>query len=509
VSAEPTSTTLPSRLPGSDLGVVGATAVVALAAAAGVATERGFGYTDQALIFVAAVVYIALRARTSVTLYAVALCFLAYNFFFLEPRYTFYIHAGKGIATIVLFLLLALAVSRLANRLNEQLLARQAAHARSAALQELSARLATAVDRAAVLAAAEAGFARELEAGVTLLLGDADGHLVAAGTRQAVDPVLRAAAYACLARPQEPGSAVDLGGGRRCLPLTAGERVLGVACLSRSGGWNAEGTALAAAMTQIVAASLARVELAGQLTDTRVVAEAERLRAALLSSVSHDLRSPLATIIGSAENLMLFDADLAVEDRRQLAGDIVQQGRRLDRYIQNLLDLTRLGSAPGRIVGEWIGIDDLLGAVLPRLWQVHRKRRIELALPDPAPALRVQPDLFEQALFNLIDNALKFDPGDEPLTLRLGRDGDDWCLDLRDHGPGIAPADRLRVFDPFFRAEQGDRAVGGSGLGLAISAAIVRAHGGRIEALAPPSGPGAVLRVRLPYEAEPAVEWTE
>ncbi len=509
MSADPTPSKLLSRSPGAELGPLGASLVVVLAVVAGIATERGFGYADQALIFVAAVVYVALRARTAVTLYAVALCFLSYNFFFLEPRYTFYIDAGKGIATVGLFLLLALAVSRLANRLTEQLQERQSAHARSAALQELSARLATAVDRAAVLAAAENGFERELAATATLLLRDADERLVAAGTRDAVDPVLRAAAYACLACPPDDGFAVDLGGGRRCVLLTAGERALGVVCLDRSAGWTTAATALATAMAQIVAASLARVELAGQLADTRVVAEAERLRAALLSSVSHDLRSPLATIIGSAENLTLFDADLDREDRRQLAGDIVQQGRRLDRYIQNLLDLTRLGSAPGRIVGEWIGIDDLLGAVLPRLWQVHHKRRIEIGLPDPVPALRVQPDLFEQALFNLVDNALKFDPGEHPLAVNVGRDGDDWAIDVRDRGPGIAPADRLRVFDPFFRAEQGDRVVGGNGLGLAISAAIVRAHGGRIEALAPPEGPGAVLRIRLPFEAEPTVEWTE
>lgn len=498
-----------SRVPGPEFGVFGASIVVALAVLAGVLTERGFGYGDQALIFVAAVVYVALGARTGVTLYTVALCFLAYNFFFLEPRYTLYIHAGKGIATVGLFLLLALAVSRLANRLNEQLHERQAAHARSVALQELSARLAIAVDRAAVLTTAEAGFQRELAATATLLLRDVDERLTAVGANAAIDPVLRAAAYACLARPAEEGLAVDLGGGRHCLPMTAGERALGVACLDRAGGWNAEATALATAMVQIVAASLARVELAGQLADTRVVAEAERLRAALLSSVSHDLRSPLATIIGSAENLTLFDADLDAADRRQLADDIVQQGRRLDRYIQNLLDLTRLGSAPGRVVGEWVGIDDLLGAVLPRLWQVHHKRPIEIALPEPAPALKVQADLFEQALFNLIDNALKFDPGAQPLGLTLARDGDDWCLDVRDHGPGIEPADRLRVFDPFFRAEQGDRVIGGNGLGLAISAAIVRAHGGRIEALAPSSGAGAVLRIRLPFESEPAVEWSE
>jgi len=259
---------------------------------------------------------------------------------------------------------------------------------------------------------------------------------------------------------------------------------------------------LAQAMAQIVAQALARTRLATQLESARVLGESERLRSALLSSVSHDLRSPLSTIIGSAESLRLYAERLSDEDKATLAGDILDEGLRLDRYIQNLLDMTRLG-AETRLSREWLGLDEICGTLLPRLRRSHPGLLVDLALGSPPPLLHVNPALIEQALFNLLDNAAKFSPPATPLRVEAAREPDHWRIDVVDRGPGIPAAERERVFDMFHSVAHGD-ADEGTGLGLAISQGILAAHGGSIAALPGEAGVGTIMRLSLPLAEPPA-----
>lgn len=489
-----------------------ATAATALAVLTGNAAERLLAFSDQSLIFITAVLFVSVRTRMAVAMYSATLCFLAYNFFFIHPRYSLYISAGRGVATVAVFLVAALFCGRLANRLRSQVLMLRAANARTLALQDLSQRLAIAVDEGEVSRQAVAALHAALGADTALLLLDeASGRLVPTLLQPSdlvLDPVTRTAAQACLDRaPADPHArALRLDSGWWHFRLSAGERSLGSICLRFSdlaAALPGEQQGLAQAMTQIVAQALARTRLAQQLETARVRGETERLRAALLSSVSHDLRTPLSTIIGSAESLSVYRDQLSEADRLTLARDILGEGQRLDRYIQNLLDMTRLGHGGLAIAREWVGLDEICGAVLARLRRQYPDLAVNLQLPEPPPLLWVHPGLIEQALFNLLDNAARFSPPGAPVNWSASQVDGDWQIDVGDQGPGIPAAERLLVFDMFHSAERGDRGPAGTGLGLTICQGIVAAHGGSVEALSGTGGVGTVMRVRLPAIEQP------
>jgi two-component system sensor histidine kinase KdpD len=493
---------------GPELGLATAAAAAAVLVAMG--AERLFGYRDPSLVFITAVLVVSVRTRMSVAMYAAVLCFLAYNFFFIQPLYTFYIADASGLATVLMFLAAALLCGRLANRLRRQVIDLRRANARTRALQKLSEALAGAGDEPAVASAATRALADAMHAEAVLAavdessgrLGPALGH----DEHLEIDRVTRLAAEACLesATARDPSAATRLDFGWWCYPLWAGDRALGALFLRFPEPLSTSPPAqasLAQAMAQSVAQALARARLSTQLESAHVRAETERLRSALLSSVSHDLRSPLSTIIGSAESLKLYSGRLSEEDKATLAGDILGEGLRLDRYIQNLLDMTRLGTDT-RMKREWLGLDEICGTLLPRLRRSHPDLRVDLALGSPPPLLHVNPALLEQALFNLLDNAAKFSPPSAPLRVEAAREPDHWRIDVVDRGPGIPLGERERVFDLFHSVAHGDSDNTGAGLGLAISQGILAAHGGSIAALPGEEGVGTIMRLSLPL-AEP------
>jgi two-component system sensor histidine kinase KdpD len=495
---------------GPELGWATAAAAVAVLAAMG--SERLFGYRDPSLLFITAVLVVSVRTRMSVAIYAAALCFLAYNFFFIHPLYTLYISRASDVATVLIFLAAALLCGRLANRLRSQVLDLRRANARTRALQKLSEGLAAAGDEAAVAEVATRAVTAAMAAEAVMAaldqrthrLGPALGH----DEHLDIDHVTRITAEACLesATARDPAAATRLDFGWWCHPLWAGDRALGALFLRFAEPLSTIAPAqasLAQAMAQIVAQALARARLSHQLEAAHVLAESERLRSALLSSVSHDLRSPLSTIIGSAESLKLYSERLSEEDKGILAGDILGEGLRLDRYIQNLLDMTRLGT-DARLKREWLGLDEICGTLLPRLRRSHPDLRVDLALGTPPPLLHVNPALIEQALFNLLDNAAKFSPPYAPLRVEAARQPDHWRIDVVDRGPGIPSSERERVFDMFHSVAHGDDGEGGTGLGLAISQGILAAHGGSIAALPGDEGVGTIMRLSLPLAEPPA-----
>ncbi|HWU70277.1 MAG TPA: ATP-binding protein, partial [Pseudoxanthomonas sp.] len=234
------------------------------------------------------------------------------------------------------------------------------------------------------------------------------------------------------------------------------------------------------------------------LEQARVGNETERLRSALLSSVSHDLRSPLAAMVGSAGSLANYSDAMSAEDRKSLLDTILLEGDRLDRYIQNLLDMTRLGHTGLSLNRDWIGVDELIGSATGRLrrYQPDVVLRVELA-PD-LPPIWVHPALVEQALFNVLENAAKFSPPGKAIEVAARLAEGSLQVDVRDHGPGIPEEERKRIFDMFYSVERGDRGRHGTGLGLTIAQGMVGAHGGSVEALPAPDGQGTLVRITLP-----------
>lgn len=473
---------------GYGLAIAGCAAGVVLAALA----ERWLGLGDLSPIFMLTVLLVASRTRMGPAVLTAVLCFLAYNFFFIAPRFTFYISARDGVATVIAFLAAALVAARLAARLAMQIGALRTAAGFASARQALAQRLAVAVSEEDATAAMREVFRERLGADVTVLRSDVSS---AAVMEDAGD-----------------GSHPASGDGRKVwwLPLRSPAGALGTIGLGFPpdvDALDAGRRALAHSMVDDFAQALVRARLAAELQSQRVAAETERLRNALLSSVSHDLRSPLAAIIGSASSLEHYGERMNDADRRQLLGTIRSEGERLDRYIQNLLDMTRLGHGGLTLQRDWIGVDELVGAAVGRIRTFLPHARIVLE-PRPGIApLWVHPAMLEQALFNVIENAVKFSPPDAPVRVAFHEDDRDAgrtvVFEVDDRGPGIPDADRSRIFDMFYTVGRGDRGRNGTGLGLSIAQGMVGAHGGRVEACAGPDGCGTRIRIELP-RLEPA-----
>jgi two-component system sensor histidine kinase KdpD len=483
------------------LAVVGSLLAVLAAAA----MNRWVGLDDLSLVFMLAVLVVAARTRTGPAVLTALLCFLAYNFFFIEPRYTLYISARHGVATVVLFLAAALLAGRMASLLAMRVRALRVANRAALARQELGQRLAVAADEDAVVQAANEVFRDSLDAHAWIRLGERGLH---AGD---IDPpaasVLRRIEGLAHARQVETIEEH----GWWFLPLPSPQGPLGViglklpAHLQRLDDGQRQ---LARAMADDVAQALLRARLVADLQSERVANETERLRNALLSSVSHDLRTPLAAIIGAAGSLDSYGDAMGAEDRHALLDTVRSEGERLDRYIQNLLDMTRLGHGTLALQRDWIGVDELIGSAVGRLRRYQPDARFDVAVEPALDPLWVHPALVEQALFNVIENAAWFSPPGEAVAIDARRDGDCVRIEVRDRGPGIPEAERARIFDMFYSVSRsddrgGDRGRNGTGLGLAICRGMIGAHGGEVEALPGADGRGTTLRITIPYHAPP------
>ena len=463
--------------------------------------ERWLGLRDLSMVFIVAVVLVAARTGMTAAVIAATLCFASYDFFFIEPRYTFYISARQGVATVVLFLVAALVAGRLASRLRAQVLGLRAANIHATALQTLSQSLAGAADLGEVVGAGTRALRRALGADALIELADA----APAGVE--LDGKDRAAADWARKHAQPAGRYTDTMAASHWwfLPLrnAGGEAgVLGLRFDAVQVRLGAEQRRLAEAMAEDIAQAIERVRLVADLQDARVSGETERLRSALLSSVSHDLRSPLAAIIGAASSLDHYADAMSGDDRHALLETVRIEGERLDRYIQNLLDMTRLGHGSLALNRDWIGVDELVGSAVARLQRYEPNARFAIAIEDGIGPIRVHPALIEQALFNVIENAAKFSPPGEPIAIEA-RQWDDGALriDVRDRGPGIPEDERKRIFDMFYSVERGDRGRHGTGLGLAIVRGMIGAHGGSVEALPGVDGRGTTIRITLPRAA--------
>jgi two-component system sensor histidine kinase KdpD len=227
-------------------------------------------------------------------------------------------------------------------------------------------------------------------------------------------------------------------------------------------------------------------------------AETERLRAALLTSISHDLRTPLASILGAVSSLRDFSERYDARQRDELLATLQEEAERLNRFVGNLLDMTRLESGAIELHAELFDITEVVGATLHRAADVLARHHVQLDLAPDLPMLRVDALLLEQVLFNLLDNAAKYAPPGSRIDFSAHCDGDAVSMSIRDEGPGIPRAELERVFDKFYRVQAQDRRRAGTGLGLAICRGFIAAQGGRIAAANRTDRSGAILTIRLP-----------
>ena len=461
--------------------------------------ERWVGLEDLSMVFIVAVVVVAARTRMTAAVATAALCFLAYNYLFIAPRFTFLISARQGVTTVFLFLVAALVAGRLAAKLRMQVVALRAANTHATALQALGRQLASAADLGQVVTAGRSALQAALGVPAWVRIGER----TALSEGATLSPTDQGAADWAQGHGQASGRYTDTLAGSPWwfLPLRNDRDTLGVVGLRFDPGDTRlafEQRRLAEAMADDIGQAALRTRLVEDLENARLSGETERLRSALLSSVSHDLRSPLSSMIGSASSLANYSDAMSVEDRNSLLDTIQMEGERLDRYIQNLLDMTRLGHTGLTLHRDWIGVDELVGSATGRLLRYQPGVKLQISIAPGLKPLWVHPALVEQALFNVLENAAKFSPAGENIDIDARLVEGKLRIDVRDRGPGIPEGERARIFDMFYSVERGDRGRQGTGLGLAICQGMVGAHGGSVQALPGPDGRGTVIRITLP-----------
>jgi len=452
-------------------------------------------HANLSLLFMTAVLLVAARYGLGLALYASILSFLIFNFFFTPPFLTFAVTEEGDVATLVFFLVIASLTGHLAARMRDEIASRKAALERISLLEGFSRQLAGAASVADVLRMTASRISEVT--GVTafaVLPGVGPGHApvqAVSGSDHApqLDAIRRAAAHEMhidgwtiipletyRGRPVYVGVAADA--------LDAGRRTL------------------TEALTDQATVALDRALLVNDLAQQRLASERDQLRAALLSSVSHDLRTPLASIIGSASSLVELDRSLSPENRTALLESVLQDAERLDRHIQNMLDMARLGQGEMKLRPDWVDLRDIVGSATRRLRALLDGKTVRVDVAPEAELVHVHGDLVEQAVVNALDNAIRYSPEDGMIKVRGYRDGDWVQIDVSDQGPGIPKADRERVFDAFYRVGSGDSKTG-TGLGLSICRGMIRAHGGDVTAHAASDGTGCLIRMRLPWSPSP------
>ena len=485
-----------------------AAGAVAAASAVAAVIDRLFPVASLSLVYMTAVIAVAARRGMGPALAAAALGFLAYNYFFTEPRFTFEVYQRGEVLTLLLFVAASVLTGNLAARLRARVLAGRAQVERAEMLYGFARRVAAAATREDLAWGTVGHVARVLEGEAALLvpgeaLGLAGGlDILAAWPPEDSLPVrdLTAATWAW-ERGEPAGRGTDTLPTARWtfVPVRSGERTLAVLGAARGeGGLGPTDLQLLHLLSDQVGLALERERLARDLEGARLASETERLRAALLNSVSHDLRTPLVSIIGAAGTLA--DAPGLPDDARATLLDTIrEEGERMDRYVQNLLDMTRLGHGALRPRLAPVDAADLVGAARTRLGRVLHGHPLVVDLAPGLPPLMADHVLTEQVLVNLLDNAAKYAPPGTSVRIEGRASEDRVALAVSDEGPGIPEAERERVFDVFHRVEQGDRRPPGTGLGLAIARGLLEAQGGAIRAeAARPDGTGARLVVTLP-----------
>ena len=482
-----------------------------LASVVALGLSRVLELPNISLIMLAAVLIVAVRSSFGPAMACAGLSFLAYNFLFIPPTLTLTIDRQQDVLTLLFFLLMAGLTGNLASRQRRQLQALRETQRETSALLELSRKLTAATDRQAVLAAAMQQLALWQDVDIGLQSRSQDGvWKVEAGAQRLLTDQERAAADWSWQHDQPAGLGTGtLPDGRWWwLPLSGEEGPLLLLGVSPKDGRSlpAERQRLLTALGQPLAQALERAQLAEDLEAARLHGQTEELRSALLASVSHDLRTPLTAMRGSIDSLLALGEQIPLSDRRELLEGTRDEAERLDRYIQNLLDMTRLGHGGLKLARDWVAPADIVASATQRLRPVLSSLQLDIQAPPQLPLLYVHAALIEQALVNVLENAARFSPSQGRLRVAIEADTEELRFSVSDQGPGIPEHERSKIFDMFYTAARGDRGGQGTGLGLAICQGMLGAHGGRVTVGEGLDGLGTSLTLHLPLHTQPQME---
>lgn len=471
-----------------------------------------FAAANLIMMYLIAVIVIAIRFGRGPSAMASIVSVAAFDFFFVPPYLSFAVSDIQYLLTFGVMLVVALVIGNLAVRLHQQAELARYRERRTGVLYTMSRDLAT-HRGTGLLAQLAAKHLREVfDAQVAIFLADVDKRVQLQRGELLffeLDPKEAGVAQWAFDHSERAGLGTDTlpGASALYLPLVGSSGAIGVVAVRpKDPGLllDPEQLHLLESLVNQVALAIERTRLSEEAQHAHVRAETERMRNAILSSVSHDLRTPLATITGAASSLAEEQRELDPAARRELSRSIYREADRLDRLLKNLLDMMRLEAGAIQLSKEWHSLDEVVGAALARLEGRLREHTVNTAFPADLPLVLVDGVLLEQVVINLVENAVKYAPSGGPIDLSASASDRDVIVEVADRGPGIPVGDESRIFDKFYRGSLARE--GGVGLGLTICRGIVEAHGGRIWA-ENRSGGGALFRFSIPLpDQQPSLE---
>jgi two-component system sensor histidine kinase KdpD len=451
---------------------------------------------DEAMIYLLGIVLIALRFDVKVSLFAAVVSVLSYDFFFIPPVFAFALSDAKRTLTFVGMIVVGAVVSGLNERLRHQERAARRTALEREALYQLNVEMSVAATARQLAGATARQLERLFGVATVVMLRTAEGAL-----ESPPDHLLPEEA-ALAERAWSTGehcSGSRVRGYATWMPIAGIHEPLGVIGLRVREPMqkDSEDANLVVACARELAMALEKMHLAGAMHRSQLEAETERMRSSLLSAVSHDLKTPLANIVAAGSTLLTHGDGVSPGTRDELLSDIVGEGERLTRLVQNLLSVTRLESPTIQLKLSAEPIDEIVAATIDRLRPQLGARSVAVEVPADLPWVLAEPALIEQVLSNLIENAIRYAGADSPISVSAQVADGGVDVQVVDQGPGIPEEERDKVFEKFYRGSPARADEGGAGLGLTICRAIVRAHGGKIAVRAREGG-GTLVEFTLP-----------
>jgi two-component system sensor histidine kinase KdpD len=484
-------------------GYLMAIALVALASLVCEAVRAYLAPTNMVMIFLLAVVLAAARLGLRPAIMTALLSVLAFDVFFVPPRFSLRVSDTEYLVTFFALFVVGVVISTLVARVRETVEQVRQQEARTSSLYYLTRDLAVAVDEPAIVEALSRAVLRNLESRLTVVLNRGGVPETVTGSDGVpLDDPSGAIIRWVIQSGRDAGAGTAAFPEAPCLffPLKSGGNVIGVMVIEESGRALDENVQLIDAFAGQAAMAFERVHLSSQAEEARVLKEKSILEQALLNSISHDLRTPLVTISGVLDSLLVDDQRFDINHRREMITAAAEEAERLNRFVGSLLDMTRLeaGALSPRLVP--CDVDEIVGCAVGAVEQRAGDHTIVTSVPTDMPLVPADLALLTQALVNLLDNALKHSPPAADIEMSAQRDGSRVIISVTDSGPGVPRGEEERIFDKFHRLEVPER-TGGTGLGLSIAKGIIEAHKGSITASNRPQG-GLVIEVILPAESE-------
>jgi two-component system sensor histidine kinase KdpD len=481
---------------------IAAALIVAASTALAEFLYRTFETSRLSPVFLGAVLIAAVTLGRGAAFFAALLAFALYNFYLVEPRFTLQFATAEDFLNIVLFLAVALLTGGLAGRVRDEARKSQARARTMSSLFEAS-RTLSATESEAVLRDRLSDNLRAAVDGPALVV-EVDAAEPDKDELDALEPHDRGHVLTLITAARRPvgGRETLQEGPWRARPIKSGDRRLGTALWrvpEMTERESEELRTLTDVLVDLGGAALARARLSAEKAQIEAVARTEKLRTALLSSISHDFRTPLSGILASATSLMEFDEAFDRETRRDLASNIQEEAERLNRFVANLLNMTKLESGVLEPHLGRVSAPELVASAVERVEKRKGKRRLTIVHVGHDHEVTGDPVLLEQALTNVLENAIAFSPDGSEVSTWITEHDHGVKIEISDEGPGVPPDDLPHIFDKFYRASSTQGTAQGTGLGLSITKGLVEAMGGSVTAgLREDGQSGLSVSLRLP-----------